>query len=100
MLLKIHFQATPVLHVQLYSHTPFKELCSLLHSPRSPIKTCIKQRFSYSPQDDVLEVITSNSQAAFTPCGGESRQPVYMAVAGGPVCGPGPGLAHLPPLRR
>lgn len=25
-------------------HKPFKQLCSLLHSPWSPIKTCIKQR--------------------------------------------------------
>ncbi len=42
----------------LRGHIPFKQLCSLLHSPWSPIKTCIKQRSSYAPNNITLpEVI-------------------------------------------
>lgn len=35
-------------------HIPLKQLCSLLHSPRSPIKACNKQRSTYTSKRVIL----------------------------------------------
>lgn len=43
-------------HFQFFAwcHIPLKQLCSLLHSPRPPIKACNKQRSTYTSKRVIL----------------------------------------------